>query len=94
MDSYPGGGVGLLCSIERCLVLGGRHVVAVAVQSLLVEPVHLGQRGEFEFVDVVPAGGAGPVDALGLVEPVGCLGEGIVVAIGHGPDGGTGADLV
>jgi hypothetical protein len=46
--------------------LGGRHVTAMAVEPVLVEPVHPGQRGEFELVDVVPAVGVGPVDALGV----------------------------
>jgi putative transposase len=40
------------------------------------------------------AGGVGPVDALGLVEPVGRLGQGVVVAVGDGADAGAGADLV
>ncbi|CCI51474.1 hypothetical protein BN13_1060002 [Nostocoides jenkinsii Ben 74] len=56
--------------------------------------MHPRQRGEFEFVDVVPAGGVRSVDALGLVEPVGRLGQGIVVGVGHGPDRGTSADLL
>ena len=32
--------VGLLGSVERCFELGGWHVVAVAVEPVLVEPVH------------------------------------------------------
>ena len=73
------GGVGLLGSVERCLELCWGHVVAVAVQALLVEPVHPGEGGELELVDAVPARGVGPVDALGLVEPVRGLGERVVV---------------
>jgi hypothetical protein len=80
LDSNPGG-VGLLGSVERCFVLGWWHVAAVAVEPVFVEPVHPGEGGEFELVDVVPAVGVGPVDALGLVEPVGGLGEGVVVAL-------------
>ena len=34
------GGVGLLGSVERCFELGRRDVVAVAVEAVLVEPVH------------------------------------------------------
>ncbi len=80
MDSNPGG-VGLLGSVERCFELGGRHIVAVAVQPVLVEPVDPGERRELEFVDVVPPGGVGPVDAFGFVEPVGRLGQSIDVPI-------------
>ena len=34
------GGVGLLGSVERCFELCWRHVAAVAVEAVLVEPVH------------------------------------------------------
>ncbi len=88
------GGVGLLGSVERCLELCWGHVVAVAVQALLVEPVHPGEGRELELVDAVPARGVGPVDALGLVEPVRGLGERVVVAVRNRPDRGLGADLV
>lgn len=57
-------------SIERCFVFRWRYVVAVAVQPVLVEPVHPRQRGELEVIDVVPAAGVGAVDTLGLVEPL------------------------
>ena len=50
MDSDPGG-IGLLGSVERCFVLGWGPVVAVAVEPVLVEPVHPGQGGELELVD-------------------------------------------
>src|SRR5215204_2489922 len=65
------GGVGLLGSVERCFELGGWHVAAVAVEPVVVEPVDPPEGREFELVDVVPAVGVGPVDAFGLVEPVG-----------------------
>ena len=76
MVSNPGG-VALLGSAERCFELCWGHVVAVAVEALLVEPVHPVECRELELVDVVPAGGVGPVDALGLVEPVGGLRESV-----------------
>jgi len=78
LDSNPGG-VGLLGSVERCFVLRWRGVLAVAVQPLLVEPVDPGQGGELELVDVVPSsGGVRSVGALGLVETVRRLGQGVV----------------
>ncbi len=76
MDSNPGG-VGLLGSVERCFELRWWHVAAVAVEPVLVEPVHPGEGGEFGLVDVVPAVGVGPVDALRLAEAVGGLGQGV-----------------
>ncbi len=70
MVSNPGWG-GLLGSIEGCFELVGRDVTAVAVEAVVVEPVHPAEGGEFEFVDVVPESrGVGSVDALGLVETV------------------------
>lgn len=92
-DSNPGG-VGLLGSIEGCFELGRWDVIAVAVEAVLVEPVHPRQGGELELVDAVPAVGVGPVDALGLVEPVGRLGQRVVVGIGDGADRGPRSDLV
>ena len=93
MVSNPGG-AGLLGSVERCFELCWGHVTAVAVQPVLVEPVHPVQGRELELVDVVPAGRVGAVGALGLVEPVGGLRERVVVGIGDGPDRWSGADLV
>ena len=74
--------------------LGWWHVVAVAVKPFVVEPVHPGEGGQLEFVDVVPAAGIGTVDALGLVQPVGRFGERVVEAVCHGAGRGAGADLV
>jgi len=68
----------LVASVERGFELRWRDMAAVAVEALLVEPVHPRQRGQFEVADVVPAAGVGAVDAFGLVEPVDRLGEGIV----------------
>lgn len=77
------------------LELGGWDVVAVAVEAVLVEPVHPGEGGELELVDVVPdSWRLGAVDALGLVEAVGGLGQRVVVGIGDGPDARAGADLI
>lgn len=69
------GGVGLLGSVERCFELGGRGVVAVAAEPVVVEPVDPAEGGELELVDAVPAVGVGTVDGLGLVETVGRLGQ-------------------
>jgi hypothetical protein len=53
-------------------------VVAVAVEPVVVEPVHPRQGGELELVDVVPhRRGVGASDAVGLVEAVGGLGQGV-----------------
>ena len=75
MDSNPGG-VGLVSSVEGCFELCWWHVAAVAMEPVVVEPVHPRQRRELELVDVLPhRRGIGSSDALGLVEPVGRLRE-------------------
>ena len=75
MVSNPDG-VGLLGSVELCFELCRWDVAAVAVEPLFVEPVHPVERRVFELVDVVPVPRrVGPEDALGLVEPVGGLGQ-------------------
>jgi hypothetical protein len=66
----------------------------VAAEPLVVEPVHPRQGGELELVNVVPPIGVGPVDALGLVEPVGGLRERVVERVGDGAVARPGADLV
>jgi hypothetical protein len=67
----------------------------VTVEAVLVEPVHPAECGEFEFVDVVPElRGVGSVDAFGLAEAVGGLGERVVVGVGDRADRWSGADLV
>ena len=70
-------------SVERCFELCRGHVAAVAVEPLFVEPVHPVERRVFELVDVGPACGVGPVDALSFVETVGCLGQGVDAPIGQ-----------
>ena len=83
---------GCLGSVERLLELCGWGVVAVAVEPLVVEPVDPAHR--LDLVDVVPhGGGIGSTDALGLVQTVGRLRQGVVVGVGDGADGGAGADL-
>ena len=42
---------GLGGSVERCFELCWWGVVAVAVEAVLVEPMHPGEGGELEFVD-------------------------------------------
>ena len=69
--------VGVVGSVERCFVLCWWHVCAVAVEPVVVEPVNPAQGGELELADVVPSGRVGSVDAFGLVQPVGRLGQGI-----------------
>jgi hypothetical protein len=49
-----------LGSLERCFVLGGRDVVAVAVKPVLVEPVHPVEGGQFQLVDAIGTMGVGP----------------------------------
>ena len=75
MDSNPGRG-GLWGSVERRFELCWGYVIAVAVEAVLVEPVHPGQGGELELVDIVPHGRrVGRTDVLGLGEPVSRLGQ-------------------
>ena len=55
-------------------------MVAVAVDALLVEPVHPAEGFKFELIDVVPClGGVGSVRALGFVQSVRCLCQGVVI---------------
>lgn len=50
----------------------------------MVEPVDPVEGGEFNFVDVVPAGFFGVVDAFGFVEVVDAFCECVVVAVSNG----------
>jgi hypothetical protein len=63
------------------------------MQALLVPPVHPSERGEFDVTDGAPRAGVGPVDALGFVEPVDRLGEGVVEAVADAADRRRGAEL-
>jgi hypothetical protein len=87
--------VGLLGSVERGFELRGWQVGGVAAESLGVVPVHPSERRELNVRDGLPrlAFLRGPVDQLGLVEPVHGLGERVVVAVTDRTDGGKGADL-
>lgn len=85
MDPNPRG-VRLLGSVEGCFEPGGWQIVAVAAEPVLVEPVHPREGGELDFLDVVPGPQrVGSVDVLGLVEPVGPLGQGDVVGVATVP---------
>ncbi len=57
----------------------------------MVEPVDPAQPREFEVVRAAPR--PVPVDEFGLVEPVDGLGQGVVIAVRDGPDGGLQAGL-
>ena len=69
---------GLLLMVE-IFVLGGRDMLAVAVQPPVVEPVDPFQRGELDGFQVSPRAAA--PDHLGFVEAVDGLGQGVVEAV-------------
>jgi hypothetical protein len=54
------------------------------VESSVVEPVDVFEGGELDVVEAAP--GASPADQLGLVEPDGRLGHGVVERIALGAD--------
>jgi hypothetical protein len=87
--------VGLLGSVERCFELRGWQVSGVAVEALRVMPVDPSERRELNVRDGLPRFALlrGPVDQLGLVEPVHRLRQRVVVAVADGADGGDCADL-
>lgn len=58
------------------LELGRRHVAKGLVQPGVVEPVDVLQGGQLELVTGLP--GALPVEQLGLEQPDGGLGQGVV----------------
>lgn len=74
------------------LVLDRRNVVQGAVEPVVVEPVHPGQRCEFEVLDGAP-GAVGP-DALELVEPDQRLGLRVVIRLADAADRGEGAGVL
>lgn len=61
------------------------------VEASVVEPVHPLQGRDFHMLDRPPR--PARFDQLGLVEPVNCLGESVVVARPGRPDRGIGTDL-
>jgi hypothetical protein len=71
--------------------LGGWDEAELAVESLVVEPVDVFEGGELDVVEATP--GSSPADELGLVEPDGGLGHGVVVRVALGADRGDGAGL-
>ena len=77
--------VGVVGSVGR-LELDGWNIAAVAVESLVVVPVHPRQRGELDLIDGLPWPLLGPVDQLGLVVAVDRLSEGVVIGIADGSD--------
>ena len=77
--------VGLSASVGL-LELRGWGVAEVAVEALVVVPVHPAQGGEFDVVDAAPWAPGGAADQFGLVEADDGLGEGVVVGIPDGAD--------
>ncbi len=69
------------------------HVVAVAVQALVIAPMRPSQRGQFEVVNVLPGTASGAAHQLGLVDGVDRFGEGVVKAATDRSERGNGADL-
>ena len=67
--------------------LGGRDAPELAVKSTVVEPVDVFEGGELDVIEAVPWTSA--TDELGLVEPDGGLGQGVVVGVTPGPDRGN-----
>ena len=60
-------------SVVVVLELGGWDVAEFAVEAPVVEPVDVGEGGQFDVLGVTP--GALAADQLSLVEPVHSLGE-------------------
>jgi hypothetical protein len=78
-----GGGPGRVELFE----LGGGQIADVAVQALSVVPVHPPERRELDLLDCLPrAGAGGAADQLGLVIPVDCFGQSIVIAVADRSD--------
>jgi len=76
------------------LELGGRQIIEVAVESLVVMPVHPTQRRELDLLDRLPRPGAGrAADELGLVVAVDGFRQSVVKAVADGADRRGGADL-
>lgn len=67
------------------------EVVQRGVQPVVVEPVHPGQGGQFEFVD--GAERAVDLDAFGLIQPDHGLGQRVVEGVPDGADRGDRADV-
>ena len=74
--------VGLSASVGL-LELRRRGVAEVAVEALVVVPVHPAQGGQFDVVDAAPGAPGGAADQFGLVEADDGLGEGVDAPIGQ-----------
>ena len=79
-------------SVVRLLDLDRRAVIGLAVETSVVPPPHVLERRELDLLDRPPR--ALSTDQLGLVEPVDCLGEGVVVAVTDAPCRRGRAELV
>ena len=73
------------------LEFGRWDVAAVFVEASVVEPVDPFQGGDLDVVGGAPR--SLRFDQFGLVEAVDRLGQGVVVAVSGGPDGGVDAGL-
>lgn len=88
MDFHQLVGAGGL-SIEQLLELHRRAVFEVAVQAGSVMPVDPPESGQLHVFNGLPRpflGAGGATDQLGFVVAVDSLSQGIVIAVGHGPD--------
>ena len=80
--------------IVDCLELDWRNVAEVAVQSLVVVPVHPSEGLQFEVVNGLPWPSSRPSREFGLVEGVDGFSEGVIERISDRSNRGTGADFV
>ena len=71
-------------AVVVCLSLGGRDVSDGRQQSVMMEPGHPFQRGEFQGLHGLP--GLSAIDQFGFVEPTDGLGQRVVVAVALAAD--------
>ena len=81
LDEWPGLSVG-------GLLLGGGDHADLAVEAAVVPPVEVLEERELQLLDGAP--GAAPGDQFGLDLPDGGLGQGVVIRVAGGADGGDG----
>ena len=65
---------------------GGRDVSAGFVEPPVVEPVHVLESGDFHLLGGMP--GPAWLDQLGFEQADDRLGQGVIVGVADGPDGG------